>query len=345
MFCRVHGYLRSIECLLIDQKYIFFHINKLRLFDYNFVLTNSDVGNLRIYGVFVYKSIAILYDYLACVQFSVFIWCSARISALILNNMMVVFMNDFIIVIPARMNSTRLPNKMMLLIGEQPVIEHTWRQAISTDAKKVIVATDNELIFNHMQSIGAEVVMTSAEHPTGTDRLAEVALIYGFNDEEIIVNWQGDEPFLPYQYIEKVARRLEESPKAAMSTLATNIDTWDEFLNVNVVKIVHNNSDEALYFSRAPIPFPRGVETSVGMLPKNLQSLRHIGVYGYRAFFLKAYPMLKLSPLEQLESLEQLRALSNGYSIVVEHMDTIPPVGIDTEVELAQARQWYATNH
>lgn len=250
-------------------------------------------------------------------------------------------MNDFVIVIPARLNSTRLPNKMMLLIGDQPVIEHTWRQAMSAQAKKVIVATDDQSIFDHMQSLGAEVVMTSKDHPTGTDRLAEVALLCGLNDEEVIVNWQGDEPFLPFEFIEKVANKLEDNPKAAMSTLATRIDSWEDFFNSNVVKVVHSNLDEALYFSRAPIPFPRGIEKGAGKLPENVQPLRHIGVYAYRAFFLKAYPKLKPSPLEQSESLEQLRALSNGYTIVVEHMDTIPPVGIDTAAELEQARQWY----
>lgn len=250
-------------------------------------------------------------------------------------------MNNFIIVIPARLNSTRLPNKMMLLIGEQPVIEHTWRQAMSANAKKVVVATDDQSIFDHMQSVGAEVVMTSKDHPTGTDRLAEVAVICGFNDDEIIVNWQGDEPFLPYEFIEKVAIKLDSNPKAAMSTLATRIDQWEDFVNPNVVKVVHDNLDVALYFSRAPIPFPRGIENTGGALPENIKPLRHIGVYGYRAFFLKEYPKLKPSSLEQLESLEQLRALSNGYSIVVEHMSTIPPVGIDTAAELEQARQWY----
>ena len=250
-------------------------------------------------------------------------------------------MNNFTIVIPARLNSTRLPNKMMLLIGDKPVIEHTWRQAMSAKATKVIVATDDQSIFDHMQSVGAEVVMTSKDHPTGTDRLAEVANICGFDDEEMIVNWQGDEPFLPYEFIEKVANKLADHPKAAMSTLATRIDSWEDFFNANVVKVVHSNLDEALYFSRAPIPFPRGVEKGAGELPENIQPLRHIGVYGYRAFFLKEYPKLKLSPLEQSESLEQLRALSNGYSIVIEHMDTIPPVGIDTTAELELARKWY----
>ena len=251
------------------------------------------------------------------------------------------FMNNFIIVIPARLNSTRLPNKMMLLIGDKPVIEHTWNQAMLANAKKVIVATDDQSIFDHMQSVGAEVVMTSKDHPTGTDRLAEVAVLCGFNDEDVIVNWQGDEPFLPFEFIEKVANKLAAYPKAAMSTLATRIDSWEDFFNVNVVKVVHSNLDEALYFSRAPIPFPRGIEKGTGELPKNVQPLRHIGVYGYRAFFLKEYPKLKPSPLEQSESLEQLRALSNGYSIVIEHMDTIPPVGIDTAAELELARKWY----
>ncbi|MBS7817904.1 3-deoxy-manno-octulosonate cytidylyltransferase [Wohlfahrtiimonas chitiniclastica] len=251
-------------------------------------------------------------------------------------------MNDFVIVIPARLKSTRLPNKMMLLIGEQPVIEHTWRQAMSVKAKKVIVATDDPTIYDHMRSIGAEVVMTSSDHPTGTDRLAEVANICGFQDEEIIVNWQGDEPFLPYEYIQKVATKLACHENAAMSTLATAITTWDDFLNPNVVKVVHNHVDGALYFSRAPIPYPRGVEQGEGTLPEHLTPERHIGVYAYRAFFLKAYPKLQPSHLEQVESLEQLRALSNGYQIVVEKMNTVPPVGIDTEAELTAARAWYA---
>lgn len=256
-----------------------------------------------------------------------------------------IFMNNFIIVIPARLNSTRLPNKMMLLIGDQPVIEHTWRQAMTAGAKDVIVATDDQSIFDHMTTVGANVVMTAQGHPTGTDRLAEVASICGFADDEIIVNWQGDEPFLPYEFIEKVATKLEQHLDAAMSTLATQIVTWDDFLNANVVKVVVNNTDSALYFSRAPIPFPRGVTQDTGALPENIQSLRHIGVYAYRAFFLKAYPKLESSSLEQLESLEQLRALSNGYSIVIEHMDTIPPVGIDTAEELEHAREWYTSQH
>lgn len=254
-------------------------------------------------------------------------------------------MNDFIIVIPARLKSTRLPNKMMLLIGDQPVIEHTWRQATASNAKKVIVATDDQSIFEHMQKVGAEVVMTSATHSTGTDRLAEVATICGFKDDDIIVNWQGDEPFLPYEFIEKVAKKLKDDPKAAMSTLATRINTWEDFFNPNIVKVVHTNQDSALYFSRSPMPFPRGTAKGEGELPEDLQPLRHIGVYGYRAFFLKAYPKLQSSPLEQWESLEQLRALANGYSIVVEHMDQVPPPGIDTEDELNIARKWYQTHH
>lgn len=253
-------------------------------------------------------------------------------------------MKDFIIVIPARLNSTRLPNKMMLLIGDSPVIEHTWRQAMSANAKRVIVATDDQSIFDHMHGIGAEVVMTAKEHPTGTDRLSEVAIACGFNDEDIIVNWQGDEPFLPQKFIEKVAFKLEDNDKAAMSTLAATIDNWEDFYNPNIVKVVRDHLDHALYFSRSPMPFPRGIENTGGALPATVKPFRHIGVYAYRAFFLKAYPKLAPSYLEATESLEQLRALANGYTIVVEPMDEIPPAGIDTSAELESAREWYNLN-
>ncbi len=246
---------------------------------------------------------------------------------------------EFIIIIPARLNSSRLPNKMMLPIGDKPLIEHTWKQALKARANKTIIATDNEDIYDHMSSVGAEVTLTSSEHETGTDRLAEVARSYEFSDQDIIVNWQGDEPFLPPEYILNAVIKLVDSPNAAMSTLASKINNWDDFKNPNIVKVVKNSLDEALYFSRAPIPFPRNFSDEKE-LPKELKAMRHIGVYAYRAFFLKQYPTLPQSYLEQYECLEQLRALYNNFIIAIEEMNKIPPLGIDTEEELNAARLW-----
>lgn len=247
---------------------------------------------------------------------------------------------NFIIVIPARMASTRLPNKMMLSLGNLPLIEQTWRQAKKTNAKRIIVATDHSDIFSHMHNCGAEVIMTKTSHQNGTERLSEVAQILKLDDDEIILNWQGDEPFLPFDAIESVVQLLKKTPHAGISTLALPISQSEDLLNPNIVKVVCNHQNFALYFSRAPIPYPR--DSSINNQQANL-ALRHIGVYAYRASFLKQYISLPETPLETVEKLEQLRALYFGHQIIVAKTAKTLPAGIDTAEDLELANKFIST--
>lgn len=246
----------------------------------------------------------------------------------------------YTIVIPARLKSTRLPNKMLLPLKGAPLIEWTWHAAKKCAAEKVIIATDDPKIFAHMEKRGAEVVMTSPKHESGTDRLSEVSALKHFAADEIIVNWQGDEPFLPAKLIELAAKALITAPDAAMSTLATPLTEWEEVYNPNVVKLVKDHQNLALYFSRSPLPYIREGMEKRGKLPKEHPYLRHIGLYAYRAGFLNRYPTLKPSALESLERLEQLRALENGFKISVALSEEMPPNGIDTQEDLLAAENW-----
>lgn len=247
---------------------------------------------------------------------------------------------DYIVVIPARLKSSRLPQKMLRLLEGKPLIEWTWRAALKSNAKQVIVATDDQAIYHHMTQIGATVVMTADNHESGTDRLSEVAQILQFPPSTIVVNWQGDEPFLPAHFIDLVAESLANNASVAMSTLATPISHWAEVHDPNAVKVVLNEADEALYFSRAPIPYQRGEMLMTGEITGETPYLRHLGLYAYRAAFLCQYPHLIPSPLESLEKLEQLRALANNYKIAVAISLDSPPPGIDTEEDLERAAQW-----
>lgn len=253
----------------------------------------------------------------------------------------------YIIIIPARLKSSRLPNKMLLPLQNKPLIEWTWRKAMTSQASRVIIATDSEKIATHMTTQGAEVILTASHHPSGTDRLSEVALKEKLADDEIVVNWQGDEPFLPIELIDKVANAFIEAPLASISTIGVPLKSWQELTNPNIVKIVINQQNEALYFSRAPIPYPREkgellttLERKEGSIPSPSPYLRHLGVYAYRGAFLKAYPTLASSPLETYEKLEQLRALYNGHKIQVEISSMMPPPGIDTQEDLQIAQAW-----
>lgn len=247
---------------------------------------------------------------------------------------------DYIVIIPARLKSTRLPNKMLRTLNGKPLIEWTWIAAMKSSAKRVIVATDDSAIESHLKSLGAEVIMTDPHHESGTDRLSEVSQKLGFSDEEIIVNWQGDEPFLPTELVELAANTLANNDAVAMSTLATPIYDWAEVQNPNAVKVVLNEADEALYFSRAPIPYQREKMQDSGQIIGETPYLRHIGLYAYRASFLNAYPTLIPSTLESLEKLEQLRALANNYSIAVAISLDTPPAGVDTLEDLLEAEKW-----
>ncbi|UNM96667.1 3-deoxy-manno-octulosonate cytidylyltransferase [Ignatzschineria rhizosphaerae] len=250
---------------------------------------------------------------------------------------------NYNIVIPARLKSTRLPNKMLRELHGKPLIEWTWLAAIKSKAKNVIVATDDQAIFDHLTSIDAKVVMTDTAHESGTDRLSEVSRMLQFSAGEIIVNWQGDEPFLPISFVDQVVLALAENSNVSMSTLATPINEWEEVQDPNAVKVVLNEEAEALYFSRAPIPYQREKMQHTGLI-ENSPYLRHIGLYAYRAEFLNEYPHLTPSPLEELEKLEQLRALANNRKIAVAISTHTPPPGIDTLADLQKAQAWIINN-
>ncbi|MDR5868264.1 3-deoxy-manno-octulosonate cytidylyltransferase [Halomonas koreensis] len=248
-------------------------------------------------------------------------------------------MQDFIAVIPARHASSRLPGKPLLDIAGEPMVAHVWRRAAASAAARVVVATDDERIRSTMAALGAEVVMTRDDHPSGTDRLAEVAERLALADDAVLVNVQGDEPLIPPALIDQVAARLFDDPEASIATLAEPIADVDTLFNPNVVKVVRALSGRALYFSRAPIPWDR---EAFAARPEVLETdawLRHIGLYAYRAGFLAAYRDWAPAPLEQLEQLEQLRALHHGHAIQVALATRPHPAGVDTAEDLARVRE------
>ena len=222
---------------------------------------------------------------------------------------------SFTVLIPARLASTRLPNKPLADIAGLPMVVRVARRILSlagpTPAPRVVVAADSPQIVSACQAHGIEAVLTRADHPSGSDRLAEACSLLGLADDEIVVNVQGDEPLIDPQLVQTVANLLTNMPLAHISTAAHAIESIADFDNPNVVKVVLDAAGMALYFSRAPIPFPRDTP---GQLPKPA-ALRHIGIYGYRAGFLKRFPGLGQAPVELAESLEQLRALWHGYRI------------------------------
>lgn len=245
---------------------------------------------------------------------------------------------QFIAVVPARFGSSRLPGKPLLDIAGEPMVAHVWRRACESQAQRVIVATDDERIREAMQAYGAEVVMTRADHPSGTDRLAEVAEQLSLAGDTLVVNVQGDEPLIPPVLIDQVAQRLADDPEAAMATLAEPISDVDTLFNPNVVKVVRSLQGRALYFSRAPIPWDREqFKTQPDLLTTDAW-LRHIGIYAYRASFLATYRDLTASSLEQLEQLEQLRVLQHGHAIQVALAAGANPAGVDTPEDLARVR-------
>ncbi|WP_136255389.1 3-deoxy-manno-octulosonate cytidylyltransferase [Onishia niordana] len=251
-------------------------------------------------------------------------------------------MSDFVAVIPARFASSRLPGKPLLDIAGEPMVVRVWRQALASQASRVVVATDDTRIREVAEAAGAEVVMTAADHPSGTDRLAEVAKRLGLAEDAILVNVQGDEPLLPPSLIDQVAARLEEDTEASIATLGESISDVDMLFNPNVVKVVRDFTGRALYFSRAPIPWDRESFASRPALLEHDAWLRHIGLYAYRASFLAAYRHWAPAPLEQLEQLEQLRALQHGHRIQVALASEPHPAGVDTEGDLERVRALFA---
>lgn len=235
-------------------------------------------------------------------------------------------------IIPARYASTRFPGKPLADILGKPMIEHVYRRtAAATTIDRVIVATDDQRIFDAVSAFGGEAAMTRADHPSGTDRLAEVAA--GI-DAELLVNVQGDEPLIAPQMIDQAVEPLLADSSLQMGTLCSAIDSLEDYLSPNVVKVVRAISGRALYFSRSPLPFPRDIAQE--QLASHLDTLaarRHIGLYVYRREFLLRYPQLEQTPLEKLESLEQLRALENGVAIHVAET-SFDCHGVDTPEDL-----------
>lgn len=245
----------------------------------------------------------------------------------------------YTVVIPARYGSSRLPGKPLLDIGGKPMVRRVWEQARGSNAERVVIATDDQRILEAAESFGAEALMTSPAHPSGTDRLQEVALALGLDDDHIVVNVQGDEPLIPPAVIDQVAADLAASEGAAIATLCEPISDLREVSNPNAVKVVCDAVGMALYFSRAPVPWPR--EAFAGGLsddPGAGRWLRHIGIYAYRTGFLHRYVSWAPAPQEKLEQLEQLRALHHGERIHVSEVLEPVPAGVDTEQDLLAVR-------
>ncbi|MEN3785178.1 3-deoxy-manno-octulosonate cytidylyltransferase [Aeromonas veronii] len=247
---------------------------------------------------------------------------------------------SFVVVIPARYASTRLPGKPLADIHGKPMVQHVVEKALQSGADRVIVATDDERVQQALQSTGVEVCMTSPDHQSGTERLAEVCRHYGFAADTIIVNVQGDEPLIPPAIIRQVADNLAAAT-APMATLSVPIKDAEEAFNPNAVKVVTDKDGYALYFSRASIPWDRDrFAKSHEQISDHYQ--RHIGIYAYRAGFIQRYVDWAPSVLEQVEALEQLRVLWYGEKIHVAQALEAPPVGVDTQADLEKVRAFLA---
>ena len=250
----------------------------------------------------------------------------------------------FSVLIPARLASTRLPDKPLADIAGVPMVVRVAQRARQSGAERVVVAADDARIVSACEAHGVEVLLTRTDHPSGSDRLAEACVQLGLADDEIVVNVQGDEPLIDPALIDAVAETLASHPDAAMSTAAHAIDSLEDFLNPNVVKTVLDARGNALYFSRAPIPWWRDGFAKNGptALPTSPAPLRHIGIYGYRAAFVRQFPSLAPAPVEATEALEQLRAQWHGHRIAVHVSAHAPGPGIDTPEDLARVRALFA---
>ncbi|MBF8178997.1 MAG: 3-deoxy-manno-octulosonate cytidylyltransferase [Burkholderiaceae bacterium] len=247
---------------------------------------------------------------------------------------------SFTVIIPARLASTRLPNKPLADLGGKPMIVRVAERAMQSGAAQVIVATDHADIFAACAQHKVAVQMTRADHPSGTDRIAEVAALIGLPDDAVVVNVQGDEPLIDPSLIAATATLI--SRDVPMATAAHTISDIEEIFNPNVVKVVLDKAGRALYFSRATIPWHRDAfAVSRDAMPAGYAPLRHIGLYAYRNAFLQEYPQLSVSPLEQLEALEQLRVLWHGVPIAVHVTPHAPVTGVDTPEDLQRVRQFF----
>lgn len=242
----------------------------------------------------------------------------------------------FKVVVPARYASSRLPGKPLLDIAGKPMIIRVVEQAQKSAADEIVVATDFAKIEQAVKAANINVVMTGINHASGTDRIAEVVDKMAWNDDVIVVNVQGDEPLIDPALIDEVAEHLAQHPEAVMATACHAIHDEASLLNPNIVKVVTDANGNALYFSRAPIPYPRDEAYK-----QHLQAFRHIGIYAYRVGFLKQYADLAPAPLEKIESLEQLRVLHHGFKIGVAVTDNAPVSGVDTQEDLDYVRSLF----
>ena len=248
----------------------------------------------------------------------------------------------FRVVIPARYASSRLPGKPLADIGGRPMVLRVLERALQAGAESVVVATDDARVQQAVEAAGYQALMTSPDHQSGTERLVEVAETLGWADDTLVVNVQGDEPLIDPALIREAARQLVLHDDAVMATLAHPIHDHADFINPNVVKVVTDEAGYALYFSRAPIPWPRDAFAAQQAMPHELGALRHIGLYAYRAGFLRTYASLASSPLERYEMLEQLRVLWHGHRISLGITPTAPAPGVDTPEDLERVRSLFA---
>lgn len=253
---------------------------------------------------------------------------------------------SFYIVIPARMASSRLPNKALLDIAGKPMVVRVLERVGNCAATATYVATDHSEIAAAVVAAGGQALMTRADHPSGTDRLAEVVAQLGLPDDAVIVNVQGDEPLIDPELVQAVAEDLVNDPLASIATVGHPIHRMDEVFNPNVVKLVCDRQGYALYFSRAPIPWARDAYAAGQpvQMPAGLPVYRHVGLYAYRAGFLRRYVQTPQADIEQFEALEQLRALWAGEKIRVRLIDQAPPAGVDTQEDLERVRRMFDHN-
>lgn len=249
---------------------------------------------------------------------------------------------SFTVIIPARMASTRLPNKPLADIAGKPMVVRCALQALQSQARNVYIATDSQAVLAAAATHQISALLTDSAHPTGTDRLAEAAQQLGLADDEIIVNVQGDEPLIDPELINAAAQLLAQHPEADIATLAYPIANSEALFNPNVVKVVCALNGQALYFSRSPMPWARdALASGEPVLAPGLPALHHIGLYAYRHRFLQRFTTLAQGPLEKFEALEQLRALENGARIMVHVISHAPAAGVDTEEDLKRVRAAY----
>jgi 3-deoxy-manno-octulosonate cytidylyltransferase (CMP-KDO synthetase) len=249
---------------------------------------------------------------------------------------------SFIVIIPARLASTRLPNKPLADLGGKPMVVRVAERAQESGAARIVVATDHPDILAACAAHGIEACMTRADHPSGTDRIAEVARTLGLPEDAVVVNLQGDEPLIDPSLLAACAARIGQG--VPMATCAHPLHDAADAFNPNVVKVVLDKLGRALYFSRATIPWHRDAfAQSREQLPAEYLPLRHIGLYAYSNAFLQQYPQLEPAPLETIEALEQLRVLWHGYPIAVHITESAPQAGVDTPEDLARVRAYYAS--